>query len=95
MSSPLGDLQRETATWAADRFGLHPVAALTQPVVVESFWDQRWNASVIWRRRAENPGEAHQRRCAEALDARWHELDTGHYPMLSEPDALTRLLLEA
>lgn len=23
----------------------------------------------------------------------WHELDTGHYPMLSQPEALTRLLL--
>src|SRR5437660_102959 len=30
---------------------------------------------------------------AERLKAEYHELDTGHYPMLSEPEALTRLLL--
>jgi pimeloyl-ACP methyl ester carboxylesterase len=30
---------------------------------------------------------------AERLKAAWHELDTGHCPMLSEPDELTRLLL--
>jgi pimeloyl-ACP methyl ester carboxylesterase len=87
-------LEPETAAWSADRFGLHPIAAFTQPVVLESFWDQNWNAAVIFCRQAENPGEAHQRRCAEALGARWHELDTGHYPMLSTPDALTRLIVE-
>jgi len=27
------------------------------------------------------------------LKAAWHELDTGHYPMLSQPEELTRLLL--
>jgi pimeloyl-ACP methyl ester carboxylesterase len=94
LSNLLLDLDPETAAWTADRFVLHPIAAFTQPVVLESFWDQRWNASVIWCRRAENPGEAHQRRSAEALDARWHELDTGHYPMLSTPDALTGLIVE-
>ena len=26
------------------------------------------------------------------LKAQWHELDTGHYPMLSMPDELTALL---
>ena len=71
-----------------------PIVAFTQPVVLESFWKQPWDASVIWCRQAENPGEAHQRRCAEALGARWHELDTGHYPMLGEPDALVRLIVE-
>ena len=42
---------------------------------------------------AANPPEAHQRRTAERLKAVWHELDTGHYPMLSQPEELTRLLL--
>jgi pimeloyl-ACP methyl ester carboxylesterase len=27
-----------------------------------------------------------------AAEGRWHELDTGHYPMLSEPAALARLI---
>jgi pimeloyl-ACP methyl ester carboxylesterase len=90
----LQEFEPELAGWAADRFGLHPIAAFDQPVVLESFWDQSWNASVIWCRQAPNPGEAHQRRCAEALGARWHELDTGHYPMLSAPDELTPLIVE-
>jgi hypothetical protein len=40
-----------------------------------------------------NPPEAHQRRTAEKLGASYRELDTGHYPMLSAPDDLTKLLL--
>ena len=90
----LQGLPAGTAAWAGERFGGRPDGVFTQPVVLESFWDQHWDVSVIWCRRAENPGEAHQRRCAEALGARWHELDTGHYPMISEPDALTQLLME-
>jgi hypothetical protein len=39
-----------------------------------------------------NPPEPHQRRTAERLRAPYRELDTGHYPMLSEPEKLTRLL---
>ena len=54
-----------------------------------------WHATVIRCRRAVNPPEAHQRRTAERLTAAWYELDTGHYPMLSEPAALARLLLAA
>ena len=90
----LPELEPELAAWAAERFGMHPIAAFDQPVVLESFWEQRWDASVIWCKRAENPGEAHQRRCAEALGARWEELDSGHYPMLSAPDALTPLIVQ-
>jgi len=47
---------------------------------------------VIWCKRSANPPVAHQRRAAETLKASWHELDTGHYPMLSEPEALVRLI---
>ena len=90
----LQGLPAATAAWAGERFGGRPDGVFTQPVELESFWDQSWDVSVIWCRRAENPGEAHQRRCAEALGARWHELDTGHYPMISEPDALTQLIVE-
>jgi pimeloyl-ACP methyl ester carboxylesterase len=84
----------DLAAWAAARFGLHPIAAFEQPVVLPRFWDQRWDAAVVFCRHAENPGVAHQRRCADALGARWHELDTGHYPMLSTPDDLVRILVE-
>ncbi len=79
--------------WALPRCTPHPVAAMTAPVKLERFWQQDWNASVIWCRQSVNPPVAHQRRAAAALGARWHELDTGHYPMLTEPAGLAELLM--
>ncbi len=87
-------MDADLARWSADRFGKHPAAVFNRAVELDSFWEQSWDACVIWCKQAPNPGHAHQQRCAERLDARWHELDTGHYPMLSEPDELTRLILE-
>lgn len=58
-----------------------------------TFWEPAWPAAVIRCRRAANPPEAHQRRTAQRLGDAWHELDTGHYPILSHPQELTRLLL--
>src|SRR5262249_3113037 len=72
----------------------HPIGVMRQPVRLERFWDQAWNACVIWCKRSTNPPQAHQRRTAERLKGRWHELDTGHYPMLTEPAALARLIVE-
>lgn len=79
--------------WAADRVSLHPIACFYQPVKLESFWRDAWDASVLYCSQAPNPGEPHQRRCQAALNARWHVIDTGHYPMLSAPDALTEIIL--
>jgi hypothetical protein len=79
--------------WAADRVTLHPAAVYTQPVKLAAFWDQPWDADVLYCSGAPNPGEAHIRRAADRLKARWHVIDTGHYPMLSTPDALTRIIL--
>ena len=87
------DLDPQTRAWALDRYTLHPIGIYESPVKLESFWNRQWPATVIWCRRAANPGEAHQRRTADKLKAQWHELDTGHYPMLSAPEELTRLLL--
>jgi len=87
------DLDDATRVWALARITPHPVAALEAPMEPTTFWDQKWRATVIRCRRAVNPPEAHQRRTAEKLGAAWHELDTGHYPMLSAPEELTRLLL--
>jgi len=78
---------------ALDRITPHPIAALEGPMVSTTFWDQPWSASVIRCTQSVNPPEAHQRRIAEKLKASYHELDTGHYPMLSAPDDLTKLLL--
>ena len=87
------DLDPNMRAWALARITPHPVAALEAPMEPTVFWEQTWAATVIRCRRATNPPEAHQRRTADRLKAAWHELDTGHYPMLSEPEALTRLLL--
>jgi len=89
------DLDPQTRAWALDRYTMNPIGIYENPVRLDSFWSQPWQATVIWCRRAQNPGEAHQRRTAERLHAQWHELDTGHYPMLSMPEELTRLLLAA
>ena len=45
------------------------------------------------QQQAQNPGEPHQRRCADKLKARWHVIDAGQYPMLSTPDELARLIV--
>ncbi|MBN8927338.1 MAG: hypothetical protein BGO51_22630 [Rhodospirillales bacterium 69-11] len=87
-------LDPETKEWALARVTPHPVAAMAAPVKLDRFWDMDWDASVIWCRQSPNPPRAHQERAAARLKARWHELDTGHYPMLTEPEALARLIME-
>ena len=87
-------LEPQVREWAADRITLHPRAVFYEPVKLDSFWQQKWDASVIYCKQAPNPGRAHQERCANTLNARWHEIDTGHYPMLSTPDELARLIAE-
>jgi len=86
-------LDPATLEWALARYTPHPIAAMQEPVQLDSFWTQRWDATVIWCKRSVNPPAAHQRRAADELKARWFELDTGHYPMLTEPEALARLIL--
>jgi pimeloyl-ACP methyl ester carboxylesterase len=88
------DLDPPLRAWALARYTLHPIAAMDAPMELGSFWDRRWKATVIRCRRAANPPEAHQRRTAERLGAPYLEMDTGHYPMLSQPEELTRLLLQ-
>jgi len=87
------DLDPATRTWVLDRYTPHPIGCSETPVKLTDFWDQTWAATVIWCRHAVNPGEAHQRRAAARLKAKWIELDTGHYPMLSMPDELTSLMI--
>src|SRR5262249_32347330 len=87
------DLDPGLRTWASDRVTLHPALVYSRPVKLERFWDQTWDADVLYCSRAPNPGEAHVRRAADRLKARWHVLDTGHYPMLSAPDPLPGIIL--
>jgi pimeloyl-ACP methyl ester carboxylesterase len=91
-SRMFSDLDPATRAWALVRYTLHPIAAMDAPMELKDFWDHPWKASVIRCRRAANPPEAHQRRTAERLRAPYSEMDTGHYPMLSQPEELTRLL---
>lgn len=86
------DLEPELRAWAADRATMHPVEASDAPGELDAFWAQEWNARVIRCRLSQNPPEAHQRATAETLDADWHEMDAGHYPMLSHPEELAALL---
>jgi pimeloyl-ACP methyl ester carboxylesterase len=81
--------------WALARYTPHPIAAMEEPVELKSFWSQSWSTTVISCRRSANPPEAHQRRTAEKLNGKYLELDAGHYPMLSDPDALVPLLISA
>ena len=90
----LADLEPGLRQWTAERFTLHPQAVFNQPVVLKAFWQQQWNASVVYCSQAANPGEAHIRRTADLLSGRWHVLDTGHYPMLSMPDESARIIME-
>jgi pimeloyl-ACP methyl ester carboxylesterase len=89
------DLDLPTRDWVLDRYTPHPVGCSEVAVRLTDFWDQSWKATVIWCRNAPNPGEAHQRRAAARLGAVWRELDSGHYPMLSVADELTKMLVEA
>jgi pimeloyl-ACP methyl ester carboxylesterase len=91
-SRMFADLPPADRAWALARYTPHPIAALEAPMEPTTFWERPWTAAVIRCRRAKNPPEAHQRRTAERLKASYVEMDTGHYPMLSQPDELTRLL---
>lgn len=87
------DLEPELRAWAVDRCTPHPIEASDAPGELDGFWAQDWpNARVIRCRLSVNPPEAHQRQTAQALNAEWHELDAGHYPMLSHPSELAALL---
>ncbi len=88
------DLDPETRTWVAARFTLYPISASPRRgPAMDVFWSRPWKATVINGSRGSNPSEAHQRRTAEKLKATYLEIDCGHYPMLSNPDELTQMLL--
>lgn len=87
------DLAPAARAFALARYTPHPIAAMEEPASVRTFWTQQWPATIIRCRRAANPGEAHQRRTAEKLGGKYLEIDTGHYPMLSDPDVLAPLLM--
>ena len=86
------DLEPDLREWAIERYTMHPIEASDAPGELDGFWAQSWPTKVIRCRLSTNPPEAHQRSTAEKLSADWHELDAGHYPMLSHPRELAQLL---
>lgn len=82
----------QTRTWALNRLTPHPIGVVREKAHLPTFWKQEWDASVIWCKQAPNPGEARQRRTAEALGAAFYELDDSHYPMITSPDKLAELV---
>ena len=86
------DLEPNLRAWAVDRATMHPIEASDAPGELDAFWAQTWKARVIRCRLSQNPPESHQRRTAKRLAADWHEMDAGHYPMLSHPEELAALL---
>ena len=88
------DLEPDLRAWAVERCTPHPIEASDAPGELDAFWAQEWpGARVIRCRLSANPPEAHQRRTAEKLNADWHEMDAGHYPMLSHGEELAELLV--
>ena len=87
------ELDPELKSWAIDRVTMHPIEAKDQPGALDEFWAQDWSATVVRCKMSANPPLDHQRRTAEKLNASWHELNAGHYPMLSHPDELSDILL--
>jgi pimeloyl-ACP methyl ester carboxylesterase len=92
--SVYADLAPDVQEWALARYTRHPMAPTEDPVDLRAFWGRTWQVDVLRCTRSALPPEAHQKRTAEKLGGSYAELDAGHYPMLSHPDALARYLLE-
>ena len=86
------DLGPDLKKWAMDRVTMHPIEATDAPGELDGFWSQKWDATVIRCTLSANPSRNHQYRTAQKLEAQWHELEAGHYPMLSHPKELSQLL---
>ena len=91
--SLFSDFEPPLLDWALDRATLHPKAASAADL--DKFWAQSWPATVICCTLSQNPPETHQRRTADKLNADWHEMITGHYPMLNHAEETARLLIAA
>jgi pimeloyl-ACP methyl ester carboxylesterase len=88
-----GELSGELKRWALERATPHPLGLSDQQLgELDDFWEQPWDATVIYCTQSVNPPESHQRRTADRLNAEWVEMEAGHYPMLTHPKETARLL---
>ena len=91
-----GELTGAQKDWALERATPHPngLSDVTADEL-KAFWADTWpDSAVIYCVHSENPPEAHQRRTAEGLRAKWIEMDAGHYPMLTHGPELAGLLAD-
>ena len=88
------DLEEPIKSWATQRYTMQPIACMANPIELKEFWSLKWQATVLYCTNSVNPPKSHQERAANTLSAKWRELKTGHYPMLSEPDALAKIIME-
>jgi len=88
------DMEPKLRDWAADRMALHPRACIYEAVKLDRYWEQEWDATVIYCPQAQNPGRLHQERCATNLKAWWHAIDTYHHLVVTTPDELAYLIAE-
>ncbi len=87
------DLQGDVKEWAVERATPHPLGLSDQASgELDAFWQQTWQATVIYCTDSANPPESHQRRTCERLGAKWLEMRAGHYPMLTHADETAELL---
>ncbi|MES2713692.1 MAG: alpha/beta hydrolase [Pseudomonadota bacterium] len=88
------EMDQPTREWTLARISQHPIAAMEAPVVLPEFWGRSWNADVVWCRRSTNPPVAHLRRLHAVVGGGWHEIDTGHYPMLTAAPELADIIAD-
>jgi pimeloyl-ACP methyl ester carboxylesterase len=87
-------LNPKVENWALARYTQQPIAPTDDPVDLHKFWSMPWQVDVLRCTDSPLPPEAHQRRTAQRLNGGYSELEAGHYPMLSHPEAVTDYLLE-
>jgi pimeloyl-ACP methyl ester carboxylesterase len=81
--------------WALDRATPYPRAlSEPKPGETDAFWQSEWKATVVRCTRSLNPPESHQRRTAATLKGHYREMDWEHYPMLTDPIDMAKLLQE-
>lgn len=89
------ELTGQVKAWALERATPHPLGLSdAQPGELDDFWRGSWKATVIRCTESPNPPESHQRRTAEKLNARYREINAGHYPMLTDAEQTARVLQE-
>lgn len=88
------ELPEDVRAWAAARYTQQAIAPTDDPVDLRAFWERSWPVDVLRCTRSPLPPAAHQKRTAERLQGTYDELDAGHYPMLSHPEAIAKYLLQ-